>query len=58
MFVGYVQVFSDKAVKTLKCSAFVQYPAHVVLRNCSKELRQHLIDNGHSVEGSFSLKRE
>lgn len=48
-FVGSVQVFSNITATTFYCSAFVSYPVHVVLVNCSAKNSCWLIGNEHTV---------
>lgn len=46
-----VEVYSDETATTLKEKATVDYPVHEVLMNFTKELRQYLIDHGHTLAG-------
>lgn len=48
-FVGYLQVFREKHATMLRSTAFVSYPFHDVLTNCSAAYRRLLIENGRVV---------
>lgn len=50
-FVGMLQLYSDKTATTLKASATVAYPVHLVLLNFTAEYRRHLIDHGYTIVG-------
>lgn len=50
-FVGFLQLFLNKTVMTLKSRALITYHVHAVHLNLSGGRRQYLIDNGHKLVG-------
>ena len=50
-FPGFIQVFTDKTVTTLKASGMAAHAVHAVFVNCSKEYRRYLIQNGYTIIG-------
>ena len=47
--VGYVQLYSDKSVTSLRASGVQFYPLHCTLLNFSEEARRHMISHGLSI---------
>lgn len=47
--VGYLQMFSDKAVTSLRSKTLVAYSVYVVLLNSSLTYRRWLIENRHPL---------
>ncbi len=50
-FGGFVQIFTDKTVTTLKCNGMAAHAVHAVLLNTTKKYRRYLIQNGYSIIG-------
>lgn len=60
-FVRFVQIFSEQTVTSLKSSALVAFPVHLVLLSFGKEYKKRLIQSGHSVVAflpSKAVRRE
>lgn len=63
LFVGFLQVFSDKVATILDSYALVVYPVHGVLQNYSTQFRRWLIANSLALiilfaESSSTRKKE
>ncbi len=50
-FIGYLQLFTDKTVTSLKASGMVAHAVHATFINFSKDFRRFLIRNGHTIIG-------
>lgn len=48
-FVTFIQIFSEQTSASLKNSALVAHPVHVVLLNFSKEHKKSLFRSEHSL---------
>lgn len=51
LFVGFVQIFSEKTLTTLKITELVAYPVHAMLLNVSRRKSHWVTDNGHTLVG-------
>lgn len=56
-FVIYVQIFSDEKAASLKSTALVAYPVHVMPIDFTYSFRWWLFENGHTVVGYLPVKR-
>lgn len=54
-FVDMVQVSTDKTTTSLKANSAVAYIVHIVLLNCLRKSRRHLIDHGNKVIDFLSV---
>ena len=54
--VGFLQIYTDKTVTTLKANALVAYPIHIVFANATVKFRRFLIDNGHTIVGFLPVE--
>ena len=50
-FPGFIQIFTDKTVTTLKSNGMAAHAVHAVFINASKSYRRYLIQNGHTIIG-------
>ena len=50
-FPGFIQIFTDKTVTTMKANGMAAHAVHAVFLNASKSYRRFLIDNGHTIIG-------
>ena len=50
-FVGFLQVFTDKTVTSLKVGSVTAYVVHVTLLNATKKFRRKLIQSGKTIVG-------
>lgn len=57
-FSGLIQIYSDKTATSLKCSALVAYPVHVVWLNFTARQRRYLIDHGYTLVGFLPVGSE
>jgi len=50
-FPGFIQIFTDKTVTTMKANGMAAHAVHAVFLNASKTFRRSLIQNGHTIVG-------
>ena len=50
-FPGFIQIFTDKTVTTLKPGGMVAHAVHVTFINFTKQFRRYLITHGHTIVG-------
>lgn len=50
-FVGFLQIFTDKTVTSLKVGSVTAYVVHVTLLNATKKFRRKLIQSGKTIVG-------
>ena len=50
-FIGFLQLFTDRTVTTLKASGMVAHAVHITLVNLDKHTRRSFIQNGHTIVG-------
>ena len=48
-FVGFLQVFTDKTVTSLKVGSVTAYVVHVTLLNATKKFHRKLIQSGKTI---------
>lgn len=54
-FVGFIHIFSDQSVKTLKSTRLVAYSIHTAVLNLSLTMRRCLIDGDHTLVRCFPV---